>query len=261
MIDSHAHLTDERFHREVDEVLDRARAVGVEAVVTIGTDLDDSRRALEIASGHPDVYAAVGVHPHSAQAAAAAVPALPDLARHPRVVAIGETGLDYHYDFSPRDVQRVAFARQLALAAELQLPIVVHAREADDDLMAMLEEHGREVGGVLHCFSSGPALLELALSLGWYASFAGMITFKGYHQADLLRSVPLERLLVETDSPYLAPVPLRGRRNEPANVAMVVEKAAELRSENAATLAHVTAANARTFYGLVGGNGSRRPAD
>jgi TatD DNase family protein len=168
------------------------------------------------------------------------------------VVAIGEVGLDYHYDYSPRMEQRRAFVRQIALAAELDLPVIVHARDADEDVAAILEEHGREVRGVLHSFASGPALLEVGLRVGWWTSFSGMITFKNYHAADLVRAVPRDRLMVETDSPYLAPVPHRGRRNEPAFVPLVATRAAELRGEDPAELGRVLAANTRAFYRLPG---------
>lgn len=251
MIDSHAHLTDERFAGELEAVVERARAAGVEAVVTVATDVADARAAHEVAQRFPEVFATAGIHPHAAHGAAAdALGEVRDLAAMPRVVAIGETGLDYHYDFSPREDQRAAFAAQLRLAAELELPVIVHAREADDDLAAMIAEHGREVRGVLHSFSSGPELLAAALDLGWYASFAGMITFRSWADDDAVRSVPADRLLVETDSPYLTPVPHRGKRNEPCHVPLVAARAAAVRGEPLDELAAATTRNARRFYGL-----------
>jgi TatD DNase family protein len=171
-----------------------------------------------------------------------------ELLAHPRVVAVGETGLDYHYDFSPRDVQRESFAAHLELARETGLPIVVHAREADDDLRAVLREAGRGTVGILHSFSSGRALLEDALAMGWYAGFSGMITFKKYEGADFVRMVPPDRILVETDTPYLAPVPHRGKTNEPSFVPHVALKAAEMRGEDAEELAARTLENTRRFY-------------
>jgi TatD DNase family protein len=252
LIDSHAHLTDARFAEEVDEVVSRALAGGLEAIVTIGTNVEDSRAALEIAGRFAAVHATVGIHPHAAGAAAdSSFDALRDLAAAPGVVGIGETGLDYHYDFSPRTAQRDAFGRQLDLAAELGLPVVVHSREADADLGAILRERGAAARGVLHCFSGGPELLESALEAGWYVSFAGMITFPKYDAADLLRRVPADRLLVETDSPYLSPVPFRGKRNEPERVGLVARRAAELRGEDPQALARATTANARRFYDLA----------
>jgi TatD DNase family protein len=253
MIDSHAHLTDTRFAGEVEEVLQRARDAGLTAIVTIATGVEDSREAAALADTQPLVFATAGIHPHSAdQATDAALEAIRSLAGRPRVVAIGETGLDYYYDNAPRDVQRLAFERQLELAVELDLPVVVHAREADEDVIALLRAAPGALRGVLHCFSSGRTLLETGLELGWYVSFAGMITFSRYSPADaeLLRMVPLDRLLVETDSPYLAPAPHRGKRNEPCRVGQVARVAAELRGEHFETLVAATERNARELYRL-----------
>ena len=253
MIDAHAHLTDERLAGEVEAVLARAAAAGVEAVVTIGTDVADSRAALDLALRFDALRATAGIHPHAASSAdEAALAEVRELAAHPRVVAIGETGLDYHYDLSPRDAQRAAFVRHLEMAAELRLPVVVHSRQADGDLGAMVREHGPSVAGVLHSFAGGRPLMEAALEAGWYVSFSGMITFRRYEGADLVRAVPADRLLVETDSPYLAPVPYRGKRNEPAYVAAVAARAAELRGEPLEELRERTARNARRFYALEG---------
>ena len=249
LIDSHAHLTDERLAADVPGVLERARAAGVEGVVTIGTRVADSEGAVRLAEEHPDVYAAVGIHPHSAdEATVEAMARIEELAGRPGVVAIGETGLDHHYDNAPGAAQREAFAAHLELGRRLDLPVVVHAREADDDVIAVLREAGGGTRGVLHCFSSGQRLLETALAMGWYASFAGMITFSKYGDSDLLRSVPLDRLLVETDSPYLAPVPHRGKRNEPAHVVEVARRAAEIRGEDPEALAAATLRNTRSLY-------------
>jgi TatD DNase family protein len=251
MIDSHAHLTDERFTGEIEDVLQRAIDSGLQAIVTVGTRVGNSRDAAALAATSPLVYATAGIHPHYAeQATNDAFDQIRELAAQPRVVAIGETGLDYHYDNAPREVQRQSFERHLTLAAEIDLPVVVHAREADDDVISILRHAPPGVRGVLHCFSSGPALLEAGLELGWYISFAGMITFPRYEDADLLKRVPLDRLLVETDSPYLAPVPHRGRRNEPAHVVLVARRMAELRGETFETVAAAAVRNAREFYRL-----------
>jgi TatD DNase family protein len=253
LIDSHAHLTDERLAAEVEEVLLRAREAGVGQVVTIGTTLEDSRAAAALAGSRAGVFASVGIHPHSAeQATPDAMAEIEALAADPRVVALGETGLDYYYDNAPRQVQRDAFLRHLELGRRLDLPVVVHAREADDDLAALLREAGSGTRGVLHCFASGAELLDAALALDWYASFSGMVTFSRYDGAELLRRVPADRLLVETDSPYLAPAPHRGKRNEPALVALVARRAAELRDEAPDALAAATTANARRLFGLPG---------
>lgn len=251
LIDSHAHLTAERLRPEVDEILSRARAAGVEGVISIATDVEDSEAAIALASERSGVYATAGIHPHAAgDAEADAVARIRSLARDPHVVAIGETGLDYYYDNAPRGVQRDLFAAHLRLGAELALPVIVHARDADDDVSALLQEYGPETRGVLHCFAGGGQLLETALEVGWYVSFSGLITFKSYSDVDLLCAVPRDRLLVETDSPYLAPVPHRGKRNEPAFVAHVARRAAELRGEDPQELAMATFTNTCRFYHL-----------
>lgn len=252
LFDSHCHLTDERFDPDRAAVLKRARAAGVEGMVSVGSDAADSRAAARLAESDPAIWATAGVHPHEAAAAAAEadLQAVRELAAHPRVVALGETGLDYHYQHSPRDVQRRLFRRHVALAADVGLPLVVHSRDADEDTAAALRDLPAGTRGVLHCFTGGAALLEAALEAGWYVSFSGMVSFKGFAGADLVRRVPADRLLVETDAPTLAPVPRRGRRNEPAYVAHVCEAVAALRGEDAAGLAARTAENARRFYGL-----------
>ncbi|MGI9179707.1 MAG: TatD family hydrolase [Longimicrobiaceae bacterium] len=251
LIDSHAHLTDERLFAEADEIVERARAVGVHQIVTIGTTPENSRQAIELASRLPGVFATVGIHPHSADAADEdAFAQVEALARSPRVVALGETGLDYFYDNSPRQVQRSSFAHHLELARTLELPVVVHSRDADEDLRAILAEAAGGTRGVLHCFTGGRELMEAALAAGWYISFSGMITFRSFADAELLRAVPLDRILVETDSPYLAPVPHRGKRNEPAFVPLVARRAAELRGEDPEEFGAATVRNTRALYRL-----------
>jgi TatD DNase family protein len=248
VVDTHAHLTDVRLLGDTDAVLERARAAGVEFVVTVASNLEDSERTVAIAESFDDVYATVGVHPHAADGIDEDVfTRIRELAAHPRVVALGETGLDFHYDNSARAAQRSSFRRHLELAAELDLPVIVHSRSADTETMEIMVGSGWR-RGVLHCFSGGPELLEAALGLDWYVSFAGMITFPKWDSVELLRAIPLDRLLVETDSPYLAPVPLRGKRNEPANVRLIAERAAELRGEDPDFLLRSTTSNARTFY-------------
>lgn len=250
VIDSHCHLTDERLFPDVEGVLERARAAGVEAVVTIGTHRDDWARVVELAERFPEVHAVAGVHPHTADAATEeALAELRGLALGRRIVALGETGLDYFYDNAPREAQRASFLRHLELARETGLPVVVHTRSADADTAAIISD-APGVRGVLHCFSGGRALLETALDAGWYVSFAGMITFKKYEDAELVRAVPADRILVETDAPYLAPIPFRGRTNEPAFVVHTARKAAEIRGEDPAEFAAAAARNARAFYRL-----------
>ena len=252
LIDSHAHLADERILPDVDGVVERARAAGLAGIVSIATDAEDARTNLGLAERFDDVWCTAGIHPHAASTASdEAFAVVRELVARPKVVALGETGLDYHYDFSPRDVQREAFARHLELARETGLPVIVHAREADDDLRALLREAGRGTVGVLHSFSSGRALLEEALAMGWYASFSGMITFKKFDGLDFVRMVPADRIMVETDTPYLAPVPNRGRTNEPAFVVHTARRAAEIRGEDPEEFARLTLENTRRFYGKM----------
>ena len=248
LVDAHCHLGDGAFDADREAVLARARAAGVSHVVVIGTTLEDSERAAALAQGRPGLSATAGVHPHEARTwsedSAARLRAL--LAR-PEVVAVGETGLDYHYDHSPRAAQRRAFESQLALAAELGKPVVVHARDADDDLAALLG--GVRATVVLHSFSAGPKVFAAGMAIGAYFSFSGMITFRNWTSSVRLSDCPADRLLVETDAPYLAPAPHRGRRNEPAFVREVALALARARGEPFAAVAQQTTANARRAFG------------
>lgn len=250
LFDSHCHLTDTRLLPEVDDVIDRARKNGVDRIVTVGADLDDWGTTLDIARRFGAVHAALGVHPHIADRATdEAMARLEEQARgESSCVAIGETGLDYYYDNAPRDAQREAFLRHLALAESVGLPVIVHTRSADEDTIAILREAGRNVRGVIHCFTGGRALMEAALDLGWYISLAGIVSFRNYEDQDLVRAIPADRLLIETDSPYLAPVPMRGKRNEPAFVRHVAEAVARIRGEDFEVVARRTTDNARAFY-------------
>jgi TatD DNase family protein len=249
--DSHCHLTDERFTADLPATLERARAADVRSMVTIGSDLEDSRRAAQLAAAERGLWASVGVHPHVADAFDAdQARQLDELARSSGVVAIGETGLDYHYGNSAMPAQRDAFERQLQLAAGTGLPVVVHSRDADADTIAMLEAAPPGVTGVLHCFAGGPELLEAGLRCGFFVSFSGLVSFRSFAGADLLRRVPLDRLLIETDSPYLAPVPLRGRRNEPAFLPHVAAAVAVVLGVSSDVVATATAENARRLYRL-----------
>ncbi len=251
LVDSHCHLDFPDFAPERDEVVARARAAGVGTMLTIGTKLSAFPGVRAVAEAHDGVWCTVGVHPHEA-AEEAGIDAARLLAEaaHPKVVAFGETGLDYFYERSPRDAQAASFREHIAAARQAGLPVVIHARDADDDMAALLtEEMGRGAfGGVLHCFSSGPALADAAIDLGLYVSFSGILTFK---KADELRTVaarlPLHRILVETDAPYLAPVPHRGKRNEPAFVTETARVLAALRGETVARVAEATTEN---FFAL-----------
>ena len=257
MIDSHCHLADTVFSADLDEVVARARAAGIDGalVVLAAGDTAEAAQAERLAALWPDVYFAIGVHPHAAHQfpanpgrAAEAVAA--QFAATPAARAIGEIGLDYHYDFSPRDLQQEVFRAQIRLARELQRPVVIHTREADEDTVAILRaEGGGTLRGVLHCFTGGPALAKAGLDLGFHISLAGIITFpKAADLRETVRAIPVDRLLVETDSPFLAPAPYRGKRNEPAHISRVVAALADIHHIGAAEMAARTAANFRALF-------------
>jgi TatD DNase family protein len=249
LVDSHCHLAAEAFAEDLEATLDRAWAAGVGHVVAIGESPEAAARARELAGRFPRISATAGLHPHDAREWSAGTEAwLAEALRDPRVVAAGEMGLDYHYDHSPRAVQRQVFERQLELARAAGKAAVIHAREADDDVAAILRNAGGVVG-ILHSFSSGPGLLRAALDGGHYVSFSGMITFRNWAMDDALRAVPLDRLLVETDAPYLAPVPHRGKRNEPAFVRQTADRAAAVRGIPVDDLIAATGENARRVFG------------
>jgi TatD DNase family protein len=233
MIDSHCHLDFPDFDQDRDQVLARAVEAGVTTIINPGTDLESSRRALALAGRYGNVYAAVGVHPHDASTLDRQILAeLHQLASHPKVVAIGEIGLDYYRDLSPRAQQRAAFEAQLSLAADLDLPVIIHQRESADDVMAALRDWatGGHPGCVLHAFSGDGAMADEAVSLGFFIGVGGPLTFKNARRLpEIVTGLPLSCLVVETDAPYLAPHPYRGKRNEPAYVALVVKRLAELR--------------------------------
>ena len=250
LVDSHCHLADPAFDADREVVLSRARAAGVGAVVVVADGVDTAERCLALAA-RPGLFATAGVHPHrAAEFDAAAAERVEALLREPRVVAVGETGLDYHYDLSPRERQREAFAWHLQRAAATGKPVVVHSREADEDTARLLADAPAGLTGVLHCFSAGPAVLDAALARGLAVSWSGMVTFKKWDARAALERVADEALLVETDAPYLAPVPHRGRRNEPAYVALTVARLAELRGTTVERVAALTGANARRLFHL-----------
>ncbi len=254
LVDTHCHLDPQYFPNGPDEPLERARAAGVAGfvVVGVGRDLAPARAAVALAKRLPErTGAAVGVHPHDATTLDdAAYEELARLSREPEVVAVGEIGLDYHYDHSPRDVQRAVFARLVGLAREVKKPIVVHTRSAPADTLDILDREGaRDVGGVIHCFSEDRPFAERALDLGFDISFSGIVTFKNSVAIqDVARWAPLDRIVVETDSPYLAPVPFRGKPCEPAHVVHTARRVAELRSMPFEALAETTSANAARLF-------------
>ncbi|NLZ93109.1 MAG: TatD family hydrolase [Firmicutes bacterium] len=251
LIDTHAHLTDERFNEDLDDVLVRAKAAGLGKIISIGCDLPSSEAAIALAAANDNIFAAVGIHPHEASSAGQdALQALKKLADSPKVVAIGEIGLDYYYRFSSADQQKDVLRRQIRLAREMALPVIIHNRDAHEDILAILRaEKAYEVGGVMHCFSGDLNFAMQCLELGFYLSFAGIVTFKKPGDLPLVvQEMPLERLLIETDSPYLAPVPFRGRRNEPAYVVHVAEKIAQLRQLEFSKIAEITTQNAQKLF-------------
>ncbi len=252
MFDSHCHLTDGRFDKDRAAVLDTARDAGVTRMVTIGSNLADSRAAAGLAKEHPEIWATSGVHPHEvSDAKDSDLGAVRELAAtRAEVVAIGETGLDYFYDHSPRELQSRWFEAHFEIAADLDLPIVIHTRAAEDDTIAILRNAPGSVRKVLHCFTGSMKLLEVGLEEGCYVSFAGIITFSKFEGQDAVRAVPEARLLAETDAPYLAPVPRRGKRNEPAFVTHVVTALADIRGGRAEAVAETTMENANRFYAL-----------
>ncbi len=253
-IDSHAHLADAAFTGDRGAVISRARDSGAAAIVCIGESLEAAALAAEYAADHPGfVFSTAGVHPHDAAGFEEQrdIPRLREFLKA-GAVAVGECGLDYHYDNSPREAQRAAFAAQIALAAEMNKPVVVHTREAEDDTRSLIgEAHAAGVVGVLHCYTGSHALAQFAIDADWYVSFSGIVTFNKWSDDDLLRLVPRDRLLVESDSPYLAPVPFRGKRNEPAWVAHTLAKVATARGEQTLDLGDITTANAKRLFGLA----------
>ena len=244
LVDSHCHLDFPDFAAEREAIIARARDVGVATMLTISTRLDEFGGVLTIAEAHEEIWCSVGAHPHEAKDHAALTSdQLVALAVHPRVVGIGETGLDFHYDLSPREIQERVFRAQIAASRETGLPLIIHAREADREVARILDEE-RPPPGVMHCFSSGRALADAALALGFYISISGIVTFRNAGELRaIVRDLPLDRLLVETDAPYLAPVPYRGKRNEPAFVAATAAVIAELTGIDLQDLAEITSAN------------------
>lgn len=248
LVDTHCHLDFPDFAEDLDATVARARAAGVGCMVTICTHLAKFAQVAAVAERFPDVLCTVGVHPHNAgeELAFASEAALVETARHPRVVGIGETGLDYFYDHSPRDAQQESFRRHIRVSLQTGLPIIVHTRDADADIMRIMREEAGGAGltGLIHCFSSGAQLAEEALEFGLYLSLSGIVTFKKAEEIRaVVRDAPLDRLLVETDAPYLAPIPHRGKRNEPAYVAQTAAVVAQAKGIPAAELAAASTAN------------------
>ena len=255
LFDTHVHLNADQFEGDLDEVIERAKEAGVEYMVVVGFDRVTIPKALKIAEENEKIYAAVGWHPVDAiDMTEEDLKWIEQLASHPKVVAIGEMGLDYHWDKSPKDIQKEVFRKQIALAKRVKLPIIIHNREATEDIVQILEEeNAKEVGGIMHCFSSTPEVAERCLNMNFYISLGGPVTFKNAKEPkEVAKAVPLEKLLIETDCPYLAPHPYRGKRNEPAYVKLVAEKIAELKEISLEELGKRTTENAKKLFGIKG---------
>jgi TatD DNase family protein len=253
LIDSHAHLEMPEFDADREAVIARAEAAGLTAIVTVGTTVPDCRKAVEIARRHRIVHAAVGIHPHEVKGIGPETyDVLRELARQAKVVALGEIGLDFFYEHSPRDVQLKRFVEQVELALELDLPVIVHDRDAHEETLEILQRYRGPLRGVVHCFSGGAAMAEACLEMGFCLSVAGPVTYKKAQELrDVVREVPADRLLVETDCPYLAPQPFRGKRNEPAYVAETARRVAEVKGMDPGELGRIAADNASRLFGLA----------
>lgn len=253
LIDSHAHIQDDKFKGDIEQILNNAKEAGVDGIICVAYDYESSHDAVELARKYPQVYAVIGVHPHDAKTLSSTIIAnLFDLARDRKVVAIGETGLDYYRDLSPRDQQRRAFREQISIARELGKPVVIHDRDAHEEVAQIIKEEKAGInGGVLHCYSGHlPLALDL-MKAGFYISFAGPLTYKNAKKTHEVASrISLDRIMIETDCPYLTPEPLRGKRNEPAYVAYVARKLAELRNKSFDEIAYITSRNARQVFRL-----------
>ena len=256
LFDSHCHVDEPRFDEDRDEVLVRMAANGVTRYAVIGSDMATSRHGADFASAHPGCYAAVGIHPHEAKGYREGdLDTLAAWLKEEKVCAIGEIGLDYYYDLSPRETQMEICALQMELAWRENVPVAYHVRDAHQDMLELMKQHKHHLtGGIIHCFSGSWEIAREYLKLGYYISLAGPVTFKKAPKlAEVAMHVPAERLLIETDSPYLAPEPVRGRRNEPANVRFVCEKVAEIRGESPDEVAAYTTRNAMAVYGIKEG--------
>ncbi len=253
LFDTHAHLDDQKYDNDRDEVIKRAVDKGIKYILNVGFDMASSKRAISLANSYDFIYAAVGIHPHDAsEANEATLLQLRELAQQNKVVALGEMGLDYYRNLSPKNIQQQAFRDQIRLARELQKPIIVHDRDAHGDILQILKEEGaQEVGGILHCFSGSWEMAKECMELNFYISIAGPVTFNNAKKLqEVAEKMPLDKLLIETDAPYLTPEPFRGKRNESAHVYYVAEKIAELKGIDIQELGQATTANAKKLFGI-----------
>lgn len=253
LFDTHAHYYDPQYNGDRNEAIERAKMSGVEYILTVSSDIASSIENITLTQNNDFLYAAIGVHPHNViDLNNNMVSALTDFASYPKVVAIGEIGLDYFYDNSPREAQKIWFAKQISLAKNVKLPIIVHDRDAHEDTVTILKnENAREVGGVLHCYSGSVEMAREILDMGMMISFAGPITFKNANKLlEVAKYVPDDRMLIETDCPYLAPEPHRGKRNESAYVRLIAEKIAKIKGKSVDYIAEITTANAKRLFNI-----------
>jgi TatD DNase family protein len=257
LIDTHCHLTFKPLADEIDAVLERSQAAGVTGWITVGTDEQENQRVVELANSVENMYAAIGIHPHEAEhVTTTTLNSLKELAKNKKVAAIGETGLDFHYNFSQPQQQKEVFIEHLHIAGQLGLPVIIHSREAFDETMKILEQHGGKTKVVFHCFGGSAQQAKIVLDHGFYISFTGAVTFKNAHLArEAAKTIPLDRLMIETDCPYMSPEPMRKQKiNEPALMIHTAKKLAELKGIELTQLAKETAAASRTFFGLPAKN-------
>ena len=253
LFDTHVHLNAEQFEEDLEEVISRAKEAGVENMVVVGFDRPTIKRAMELVEQYDFLYASIGWHPVDAiDMTEEDLAWIEELSSHPKVVALGEMGLDYHWDKSPHDVQKEVFKKQIHLAKKVKLPIVIHNRDATQDIVDILREEGaEEVGGIMHCFSGSPEIAQECVDMNFYISLGGPVTFKNAKKPkEVAKQIPLERLLIETDCPYLAPHPNRGKRNEPAYVKLVAEQIAELKERSIEEVEKITTENAKRLFNI-----------
>ncbi|APT44595.1 TatD family hydrolase [Bacillus safensis] len=251
LFDTHAHLNAEQYNEDLEQVIERAKSERVEKIVVVGFDRPTITRAMELIEEYDFIYAAIGWHPVDAiDMTDEDLAWIKDLSQHEKVVAIGEMGLDYYWDKSPKDVQKEVFRRQIALAKEVKLPIVIHNRDATEDVVTILKEEGAaEVGGIMHCFTGSLETAKACMEMNFYISFGGPVTFKNAKKPkEVVKEIPSDKLLIETDCPYLTPVPFRGKRNEPSYVKYIAEQIAELREISFEELAELTTKNAKKVF-------------
>ena len=249
--DTHAHYDDRRFNEDRDELLGSMQAAGVSLILNAASSLRSAKQSLKMADKYPFVYASIGVHPHDAKSMTDdTVSELEGLLGHPKAMAVGEIGLDFHYDFSPRDVQRKRFREQLELARRVKKPVIIHERESTAETLSMISEF-RDLLGVVHCFSGSWETAKTILDMGWYLSFTGVVTYKNARKAlEVIEKMPAERIMLETDCPYLSPEPMRGRRNSSLNLPYIAEQIAEVRGLTTEETAALTMENGRRFFGI-----------